>query len=321
MSTPVPVPPDADLRDFHFYPLEVRRLLDSALSATDAEVFRVAVLSWCVAWHQLPAGSLPDDDAALARLMGFGRDLRGWKKVRAAGGMRGWERAEDGRLYHQVVTDKVLDALAGKRKNRDKTEAARVALQRKKQDQSHGLSQRSVTDSKLREERGERTEERGQGRSTTPVTDPADEAGGTEQPVTPPQADPEQAWRMERLQPWAKALHPILGSKLGPKTWPAWKRLVERFTLERVAPATEAQEPGQRWPAEVETLLLAQQLTPGRGAPTPPPARARAAALVRQHGLARIQELTGVPLRSETEAVEALTENPTLADVVERGAA
>ena len=48
--------------------LDVVRLRDSDLaSIADAEVFRAAVLSWCVAWHQVPAASLPDDDVALSR--------------------------------------------------------------------------------------------------------------------------------------------------------------------------------------------------------------------------------------------------------------
>jgi len=65
---------DVDLRDFAFMPLDVLRLRDSDLaSVEDAEVFRCAVLSWCVSWHQVPAASLPDDDAVLARLLGFGR--------------------------------------------------------------------------------------------------------------------------------------------------------------------------------------------------------------------------------------------------------
>ena len=86
---PPPVPAECDLRDFPFYQIDVVRLRDSELvGAADAEVFRCAVLSWCYAWHQVPAGSLPDDDATLARAIGFGRDVRGWKKVRAAGGLR-----------------------------------------------------------------------------------------------------------------------------------------------------------------------------------------------------------------------------------------
>jgi hypothetical protein len=38
--------------------------------------------------------------------------LRGWKKVRAKGGLRGWIRCSDGRLYHPVVVEKAIEAWA-----------------------------------------------------------------------------------------------------------------------------------------------------------------------------------------------------------------
>jgi len=136
-TRPAPlVAADVDLRDFAFLPLDVLRLRDSELaSAPDAEVFRCAVLSWCAAWHQMPAASLPDDDVSLARLLGYGRDIKGWKKIRAAGGMRGWVKCSDGRLYHPVVAEKARDAWRGKLQQRWRTEAARV----KKHNQRHRL--------------------------------------------------------------------------------------------------------------------------------------------------------------------------------------
>ena len=130
------VPAEVDLRDFAFMPLDVLRLRDSDLaSVEDAEVFRCAVLSWCVSWHQTPAGSLPDDDVLLARLLGFGRDIKGWRRVRAAGGMRGWVLCSDGRLYHPVVAEKARDAWVGKMAQRWRTECARI----KKHNQRHKL--------------------------------------------------------------------------------------------------------------------------------------------------------------------------------------
>jgi hypothetical protein len=122
-----PVPVAVDLRDFTFMPLDVLRLRDSDLAAVaDAEIFRASVISWCVAWHQLPAGSLPDDDAALARLLGYGRDVKGWQKLRAAGALRGWSRHGDGRLYHRVVAEKVTEAWKAKLAQRNRTAKARA---------------------------------------------------------------------------------------------------------------------------------------------------------------------------------------------------
>ena len=113
-----PVPADADLTHYDDMPLEVRRLRDSGIAGVaDAEVFRCAVLLWCVAWHQVPAGSLPDEDADLCRLVGLGRDLKTWGRIKK-GVMRGWRRFDDGLLYHPVVTEKVIDGWNSTRLNR-----------------------------------------------------------------------------------------------------------------------------------------------------------------------------------------------------------
>lgn len=116
---PPPVPPDADLRDFPGMQLDVQRLRDSALTLEAPDVFRIAVLSWCAAWHQVPAGSLPDNDHMLARLLGF-RDAGNVRRFRDAGKLRGWVRHSDGRLYHPVVSEKVLEALAMRRAGKRK---------------------------------------------------------------------------------------------------------------------------------------------------------------------------------------------------------
>jgi HNH endonuclease/Protein of unknown function (DUF1376) len=100
------VPADCDLRDFPFMPLEVQRLRDSDLAALEGpEACWAAVLLWCVAWHQMPAASLPDDDRLLARFAGYQRAPREWKRIRD-GALRGWVKCSDGRMYHPVVAEK-----------------------------------------------------------------------------------------------------------------------------------------------------------------------------------------------------------------------
>lgn len=119
-------PANCDLRDFPFMPLDVVRLRDSDIAAlSTGDEFRCAVLLWCVSWHQVPAGSLPDDDVVLSQLAGFGRVVKEWKKVRA-GALRGWVMCSDGRLYHPVVTVKALDAWNAKLEQRWRTECARI---------------------------------------------------------------------------------------------------------------------------------------------------------------------------------------------------
>ncbi len=135
---PAPLtPPDCDLRDFPFMPLDVVRLRDSDLAGHEnPEVFRTAVLSWCVSWHQVPAGSLPDDDTKLARLFGFGRDLDGWKAVRhSLGGLYGWIRCSDGRLYHPIVAEKAAEAWDRRKRNKSRTRAATEARRGNRDDE------------------------------------------------------------------------------------------------------------------------------------------------------------------------------------------
>lgn len=103
-------PPDCNLRDFSYMPLEVARLRDSeAAVILTGDEFRAAVLLWCAAWYQLPAASLPMDDRLLANLAGYGRDLSAWKMIKA-GALRGFVECSDGRLYHPVIAVKAVEA-------------------------------------------------------------------------------------------------------------------------------------------------------------------------------------------------------------------
>ncbi|WP_157215945.1 DUF1376 domain-containing protein [Flavisphingomonas formosensis] len=131
MSTPAPLTPaDSDLRSFPFMPLQVARLRDSGMAAEIApEACWYAVLLWAAAWHQLPAGSLPDNDAALMRLAGLGRDARTWRRHRDAA-LRGFLLCSDGRLYHPVIAEQVHAAWAEKCAYRTRKEK-RSAIARK----------------------------------------------------------------------------------------------------------------------------------------------------------------------------------------------
>lgn len=122
---PLPLtPPECDLRDYPWMPIDCTRLLTSEtwMLGTDSE--RVAALTlWIKSWHQQPAGSLPDNDRMLAVLSD---NARGWGKVREHA-MRGWIKCSDGRLYHPVVCEKAAEAWALKLAQRARTEAARAA--------------------------------------------------------------------------------------------------------------------------------------------------------------------------------------------------
>lgn len=93
-------------------PLDIVRLFGSRFHAvaTDAE-WRAGVTLWLKSFHQVPAGSVPNDDIELCRLAELGRDMRTWKKVRA-NALHGWILCDDNRFYHPVVCEKAVEAWA-----------------------------------------------------------------------------------------------------------------------------------------------------------------------------------------------------------------
>lgn len=129
-----PISADVDLRGMPFMPLDVNRLRDSdlAIEATGEE-FRAAVMLWCASWNQIPAGSLPNSDTALAAYAGFGRDVKGWKKVKI-GALRGFIECSDDRLYHSVVTEKAMEAWAERVEYREIKENEKSRKQRERDD-------------------------------------------------------------------------------------------------------------------------------------------------------------------------------------------
>jgi hypothetical protein len=79
---------------------------------------------WAVAWEQTPCGSLPDDDEAIAGKLDM--PLKQFKAAREKL-MRGWWPADDGRLYHATLTERVREMIEYRNK-----EAARRAANRGK---------------------------------------------------------------------------------------------------------------------------------------------------------------------------------------------
>ncbi|RQZ78826.1 DUF1376 domain-containing protein [Burkholderia cepacia] len=91
-------------------PIDVPRLLGSDLVHDESpEACWSAMLLWCVSWHEVPAGSMPDNDEWLAKRAGYwhkGKLDPTWHSVRD-GALHGWIKCSDGRLYHPVLAEKV----------------------------------------------------------------------------------------------------------------------------------------------------------------------------------------------------------------------
>jgi uncharacterized protein YdaU (DUF1376 family) len=99
---------DIDLRTSTWMRLDINRLLDSDLYAlSSGEEFKAALTLWCKSWHQVPAGSLPEDDRVLAHLAGVSASK--WSKLRDMA-MKNWVLCSDNRYYHPVVTEQASAA-------------------------------------------------------------------------------------------------------------------------------------------------------------------------------------------------------------------
>jgi hypothetical protein len=111
-------PKNCDLRDFPRMMLDITHLRSSEFDTTlDDAAWRAGVNLWMSSWHQVPAASLQNGDASLAKAAGLGRDMRSWKKVRAVA-MRGWIECDDGLLYHPVIAELALECWIEKLGNR-----------------------------------------------------------------------------------------------------------------------------------------------------------------------------------------------------------
>lgn len=132
-NLPEPLTPgEADLRDFRFMPLEIFRLRRSkawlACKRRPELAFYMLNL-WTASWHERPAGSLEDDDDVLADLAMCSPEK--WPKVRDAV-LRGWAKCQDGRLYHPVVAEKVVEAWSAKVAQRLRTIRGRIVALEKR---------------------------------------------------------------------------------------------------------------------------------------------------------------------------------------------
>jgi hypothetical protein len=122
------------LTNHEWVPLYTKRLLGSdfvahAIAGNRRADGFTAVLLWAASFDQNPAGTLPDDDVALARLAGFGADVAGWQAHRAFA-LWGWstvhvegDERERPRLGHPLIAE--IAVFAHKRKaGRDQANAA-----------------------------------------------------------------------------------------------------------------------------------------------------------------------------------------------------
>lgn len=105
------VPAEVDLRGYEFMPLYGDRLLKSQTwIAASAEAKVAALRLWWHAYaHEVPAASLPNNDALLADYAGYGVAVKAWQKIKPQV-MGGFVECSDGRLYHRRLADWAIAA-------------------------------------------------------------------------------------------------------------------------------------------------------------------------------------------------------------------
>jgi hypothetical protein len=121
------VPPDLAIPRLPWVPVYADRLWESNFwgVATDAE-FRAAFCLWLKSWNQRPPGSLPTDDRLLCRLAELNGNLAKWHKVKRIA-LRHWIECDDGRLYHPVIAELVVDTANKLNAKRERMANARAA--------------------------------------------------------------------------------------------------------------------------------------------------------------------------------------------------
>jgi len=114
-----PIAADVDLRDFRFMPLDVINLENSETWAlANGDQAKAMVNLWCRAWHQIPAGSLPDND----HILGVWSGVQNWADVREIA-LRGFNKCSDGKLYHSTICEKANEAVERKQNYVDAAKA------------------------------------------------------------------------------------------------------------------------------------------------------------------------------------------------------
>lgn len=141
---PAPYPADTRAKGWRFE-LDHEQIRQSDTWAlAPADVRPWLLMLWMTAWEQTPCGSMPSDDALIAARIGM--PGKAFAKARETL-MRGWWLAEDGRLYHDTISARVLAMLAKKDKDRARKAGWRARHAEGQPNDSAAVTQESrVTD-------------------------------------------------------------------------------------------------------------------------------------------------------------------------------
>ncbi len=130
-----PYPADVRAKGWRFE-LDHERIRQSDTWAlAPAEIKPWLLMLWMTAWEQAPCGSLPAADELVAARIGM--PMKTFAKHRACL-MRGWWCADDGRMYHDTLVERVIEMLGAKDKERSRKAAYRARMDAERTAASHG---------------------------------------------------------------------------------------------------------------------------------------------------------------------------------------
>lgn len=115
-TRPAPYPADTRAKGWRFE-LDYEQIEQSDTWDIAGEIpmaQHALLMMWLVAWRQDPCGSLPNDESVIRAKCRIPAAV--WDSVRSVC-MRGWWLADDGRMYHDTISARVLEMLEYRRKN------------------------------------------------------------------------------------------------------------------------------------------------------------------------------------------------------------
>lgn len=137
MTMLAPYPTDTRAKGWRFE-LDYEQIEQSstwALAGPEGQAW--ALKLWLTGWRQVPCGSLPGDEEVITALLGMTQ--KQWHRHRKAL-MRGWIVADDGRMYHDTITVRVMEMLAKRRSDSDRQATRRAAIAAERERDSAGVT-------------------------------------------------------------------------------------------------------------------------------------------------------------------------------------
>lgn len=127
-ARPAPYPSTTKAKGWRFeLDYEAIQQSDTWALADEVPMAQPALLMmWLTAWAQIPCGSFPSDEAVIRAKCKI--PAKEWTKLREIL-MRGWWLADDGRLYHPTITQRVLDMLGRKDAERQRKADYRARME------------------------------------------------------------------------------------------------------------------------------------------------------------------------------------------------